>query len=214
MLITRKERQTHWYLPDGTPFYDVPYVDPERVGELRPATIRDAMKAGAFRSVTNVLGVVAKEGLANWRIEQAIISALTLPRRAGENEHDFAYRALVDSEAPTLDAAKDGTLIHDIISQWLMNQLLPPDPGMVELIEPFIQWAHTNIKRVIYSEKVVVNPRQHYAGKLDVFAEMRAGGYAIIDVKTQELEPDEEGKLVPDFYPEWPMQLADRKSVV
>jgi hypothetical protein len=205
MLIARKERATHWYMPDGTPFYDVPRADGKG---LRPARITDATKVGALRSVTNVLSVLGKPGLVNWQVEQGILAALTLPRRPDETDHDFAHRALADSEAQVSDAASAGTAIHDLAAEYLVNAKAPELPKQVNLLLPFMRWADANVARTIYSEKVVANPAYYYAGRLDAFVELKEGGYAIIDLKTQEITETKNGVPQGKFYDEWPMQLA------
>src|SRR3982750_1919915 len=93
MKLIEREPASHWYLPDGTPFYEVEKKDGSG---KRPATLADARKAGALPSVTNVLGVLAKPGLDAWRIEQGIVAALTLPRRADEPLDAFAHRVVGD----------------------------------------------------------------------------------------------------------------------
>lgn len=210
MLIPRREKSAHWYTPGGEPIYEVPLLDGSG---MRPTRITDAMKMGLFRSVTGVLSILGKEGLVNWRIEQGILSALTLPRRFEENEHDFAKRALADSEEQGRDAADKGTLIHDLAAEFLTKGKIPEDPKLAAILAPFMAWCASNVKRCIYSEKVVVNPVYCYAGKLDAFVELtRDAGYAIIDIKTQDMGRDTKGNLKPDFYPEWPMQLAAYKE--
>lgn len=207
MLIARKERSTHWYLADGTPYYEVPKKDGSG---MRPVRITDAAKVGAFRSVTNVLSVLGKPGLVNWQVEQGILAALTLPRRPDENEHDFAKRALADSEAQASQAASIGTQIHDHAAAFLTMGALHPmiNSDMAQLLAPFMAWASENVKRTIYSEKVVVNPFLHYAGRLDAFIELKSGGYAIVDLKTQDVKKDAKGFPKCEFYDEWPIQLS------
>lgn len=207
MLITRKPRSAHWYLPDGTAFYEVPNAS--KPGLMRPTTIRDAFKAGAYRSVTSVLDIVAKPGLVDWKIEQAILSALTLPRIEGETVETFAMRALEDSEEQSAKAREMGTRLHDLAEQYMTNGLLPFEGSVEEpLFRPFITWAEANIKRVIASEKIVVNHWHQYAGRLDLAVELNDGRLAVIDLKSQDVKLDKKGNPKPEFYDEWPLQLA------
>jgi len=71
-----REKSSHWYLKSGEPYHQVLRADGKG---LRDVTLKDAKKVGAMRSVTSVLRVVAKPGLESWKIEQGIMSALTLP---------------------------------------------------------------------------------------------------------------------------------------
>lgn len=210
MLIARKEKKTHWYTAEGQPFHEI--LKKDGTG-MRAVNIRDAEKLGLYRSVTNVLSVLGKEGLVNWRIEQAIVAALTLPRLPAENEHDFAKRALLDSEVQVIAAADSGVRLHDLASRFLLKGEQPEDPLEARLLAPFMAWCAANVKRCIYSEKVVTNPALLYAGTLDAFVELtEERGYAILDLKTQVMDKDKAGAPKPTFYPEWPIQLAAYKE--
>ena len=63
---------------------------PSAKGEARATTLRDARKLGLLPSVTNVLGVINKPELVEWKMTQAVLAALTLPRRDGGGEDGFA----------------------------------------------------------------------------------------------------------------------------
>ena len=110
----------HFYLPDGSPFYDVP--NKSRPGELRPATVRDALAAGAEPSVSTILKAAAAPQLTRWMVEQALQSALTLPRLEGESLDDFKARALKDSQEQGRVARDRGTALHGAIERYLLCQ--------------------------------------------------------------------------------------------
>jgi len=80
MLINR-EKSSHYYTVNNgqvEPFFEVP----KKSGEgMRKVTITDAKLVGALPSVTSKLRVLAKPSLEAWKMEQAILSALTLPRQ-------------------------------------------------------------------------------------------------------------------------------------
>ena len=57
----------HWYRRNGEALHTVLSVR----GEPRPTTLRDARKLDLLPSVTNILGVVAKPELVDWKMEQA-----------------------------------------------------------------------------------------------------------------------------------------------
>lgn len=101
----------HYYLKDGTPFYEVP----TKTGGLRAVHIGDVRKAMAVPSVTTVLNVIAKPALTEWMVNQGIMAALTLPREEGEPEADWLKRVKQDSKQQAKDAADEGTRIHDAI---------------------------------------------------------------------------------------------------
>lgn len=206
MLITLPARSAHWYLADGTPFHDVPNAS--KPGQMRPATIKDAMKAGAFRSVTSVLDIVNNPGLEIWKREQAVLAALTLPRRAGETEHEFAARAMVDADEQAAQAREMGTRLHLAVSKYLTKGELPLEEDVAPLFDPFVTWAKANIAEVIESETVMVNVRNAYAGTRDIRARLVDGRTAHLDVKSQDVKIDAKGKPKPSFYDSWPLQLA------
>lgn len=205
MLIRRSAESTHFYLKDGTPFYDVPKKDGSG---LRPAHVGDAFKAGAYRSVTNVLNVIGKPGLVKWQVEQAILSSLTLPRVMMETEHQFAERVILDAESQTRKAAELGTLMHAYAEDYLQHGSIPKPERDQVIMAPFFAWVQQNVNSVISSENVVLNHRHCYAGKLDANVEMKDGSEAIIDIKSKDVKVNAKGEPKPEFYEEWAMQLA------
>ena len=87
-IIARSAESVHWYGKDGSPQYTVKAKD----GSDRPTTLRDARKLDLVPSVTTILKVAAKPGLEAWKLEQMLLSALTLPRTQNEPEKDFIAR--------------------------------------------------------------------------------------------------------------------------
>ena len=65
-------------------------------------------------SVTTIMSVAAKPALENWKIDQALMAALTLPREENESLDDFMKRAKSDSKEQAIQAAQRGTEIHAI----------------------------------------------------------------------------------------------------
>ena len=81
----------------------------------RATTLRDARKVGLVPSVTTVLNILDKPALTNWKVEQAILSALTMPRDPLESDQDYLARIKRDSVQQAKDAAEEGSRIHDAI---------------------------------------------------------------------------------------------------
>src|SRR5512138_1856694 len=98
----------HWYRRDGEPLHSVLAAN----GELRPTTLRDARKLGLLPSVTNVLGVINKPELVEWKMTQAVLAALTLPRQENEGEDQFAKRVVEDAQSRVRTAAEFGSAFH------------------------------------------------------------------------------------------------------
>lgn len=210
-LIRRNEESAHWYLKNGTPFFETEYSDPKRKGQMRPVTISDAFKVGALRSVTSVMKIVAKPDLDYWKAEQVVLAALTLPKLPDEGLDDYAYRVIEDSKAQTRKAAEQGVAIHAACSDWVTKQKNPA-PELAATMAPFQAWCAENIDEggVIASEVVGVNLREHYAGTIDLPVRLKDKSIAIVDMKTRDIKLDPKTGLPkpPPFYAELPMQLA------
>ena len=94
----------HWYTRQGDPCYEI---------NGRGVNLRDARKMALVPSVTTVMNIMAKPALVNWLIEQAVMAALTLPRRDGEIEAAYLARIKEDGKAQAKAAADEGSRIHD-----------------------------------------------------------------------------------------------------
>lgn len=216
MLIIRQEKSSHYYLKTGEPFYTMRNAaasEREGVEVLRAVTIKDAFKAGAYRSVTNVLGVLDKPGLDDWKQEQCVLSALTLPRLEGETDQDFAKRALADADEQSRKARDAGTRLHELATSWLQTGRIATESGEERLLAPFQAWCNSNLHSndglVMPPECVMVNHTHGYAGRVDIPARFADGSIGILDLKGQDVKRDKKtGAPKPAFYDEWAMQLA------
>lgn len=126
----------HWYSLDGEPRH---YVEAPGKGGRRDSTLRDARKHGWVPSVTEVLGVIDKPALTNWKVDQGILAALTLPRKEGEAEADWLARVKKDSGQQARDAAEEGSRIHAAIEAHFIGEAYPDKyrphvAGVVELL--------------------------------------------------------------------------------
>ena len=125
--IVRPEGSSHWYITDATsiqPYHSVPYAGKRGAnGETRSTTLRDARKVNAFPSVTNILSILHKEFLVAYKINQAILAALTLPKITGETEDDFAQRVVTDSREHAASAARLGSRLHEIAAAVLIGSI-------------------------------------------------------------------------------------------
>jgi hypothetical protein len=98
----------HWYDKDGNSAYEVQAKD----GSMRGTTLRDARKLSLVPSVTTILGVIAKPGLENWKMQNTVLAAMTLPRMEGESLDAFSLRVIQDGKETGRKAAQLGTDIH------------------------------------------------------------------------------------------------------
>lgn len=99
---------THWYDRAGNPVYTVKGAN----GKDVTPDIRHARKLGLLPGVTGVIKVQAAPGLVNWLVDQALMSALTLPKVEGESLDDFKARAKTDSQEQATKARDRGSELH------------------------------------------------------------------------------------------------------
>lgn len=205
MVIIPRESASHWYFPDGTPLHEVARADGK--GQ-RPTSLRDARKLGLFPSVTNVLGVIAKPGLEAWKIEQGILSALTMPRNEGESVDDFARRVVNDMSGEVRSAADRGSAIHAAIEIYAQGGWIPEDKEVAALFEPARQWFDAEVICVHSVETATANLEWGYAGRVDLVATLKSTGRpTVIDFKTQKTRRDKAGNFKPILHDTWPLQL-------
>ena len=109
----------HWYAQDGSPAYTQPNAS--KPGESRPTTIRDAKKLDLVPSVTGIINMAAKPALERWKLQQLMMSALTLPAVDGESVSDYEARLWEDSNAQAKEARDKGTEIHGYIESFFVD---------------------------------------------------------------------------------------------
>ena len=81
-------------------------------GQMRPTTVRDAKQLGLFPSVTSIIKILSRPQLESWKQEQAVLAALTLPRKDGEPETEFAKGLLrMPSPSPSKPPAREPRFI-------------------------------------------------------------------------------------------------------
>jgi len=179
LIATAKTESSHYYLASG---------------ESCHGDLRSARKVGAYPSVTTILGAAgpSKQGLMNWKEEQAILSALSLPRNDGEADSDFAKRVILDSRKEVEAAAARGTHIHSL-AEMIINRQEPGElvNGYEAHFDSLKQWRK-GIYKVHKSEAVLVNEAEGYAGRVDLIAEIYGEKLSpeieVIDFKTRKFK--------------------------
>jgi hypothetical protein len=213
---------THWYQADGEPMHTVLGTN----GQERPTTVREARKLGLLPSVTNVLGVIAKPELVDWKMEQAVLAALTLPRGEGEGLDEFAKRVVADAQSRAQEAMDFGTALHGAAERIARGEEPGADGVAGPWIEPLKEWFRANCARVVWCERVVVERELGYAGKADLLMEHQAYGLTLVDFKTQGGRENAEtlkaetlkggggGVWRPRVYKSWRYQLAAYRAAL
>lgn len=182
----------HWYAHDGEPMYTIVGAN----GKERNTTLRDARKEGFVPSVTTILGIAAKPSLENWKIDQALNSALTLKRNKGETLEEFSYRCKQDSKEIGRKAAERGTEIHAMIEQGFLGESNTP---AYRAIKKFLDKYFPG-EEWIAEDSFCADAG--YGGKIDLYS--KSGIF--VDFKTKDnLEGKDPARLVFD---EHGMQLS------
>ncbi|NBT49662.1 MAG: hypothetical protein EBT07_17980, partial [Actinobacteria bacterium] len=153
------------------------------------------------RSAHVIIGKNGKER-NTWRIEQAIMSALTLPREEGEDLSEYAKRVVEDSRAQTKKAAEHGTAVHTEMENILLGRSPSKDEVLQPYIETFKKWADANVEKTYWCEKGLVGGG--YAGRCDAYVRLKGIGDAIIDLKNRKVNRKYN---LPPFYPTDAQQL-------
>jgi len=185
----------HWYDSEGNPRHFIVGKN----GNERATTLRDARKENLFPSVTEILNMAAKPALTNWLVEQALLSALTLPKVEGESLDDYKKRAKQDSTEQTKQAMETGSAIHaDIEAVW-KDEPAGTWREIAELVKERTLEV-TGFEDGWIAEKSFSH--NGYGGMCDLH---HPGGW-VIDYKTKDFGPEDMGKKM--AWDEHAMQLA------
>lgn len=190
----------HWYTRDGAPAYE---IRAKASGLMRPVTLRDARTLNLVPSVSTVAGMEAKPALVRWQVEQALLSALTLPRAANESEESFMERALVDSKEQARKAAERGTRLHAVIESHFEGA--PTAAEDWPYVAPVTAWLKQRYGTPMLPwepERSFAHPLG-YGGKCDL---LNRAVPVVIDFKCKDFGEDKQAKDL--AYPEHCSQLA------
>ena len=175
----RAAESQHWYTTSGAPAYEIKGTN----GEYRPCTLRDARKLNLVPSVTSIIRCAAAPGLELWKIQQAILAALTLPRGKDENEKAWLDRVMEDSREQAKKAAERGTQIHAAIQGHYEG--VPPGPEHWEHVKATARAIEEHFgKQQWVAEKSFAHPLG-FGGKADLHCKL-----AVVDVKSKEFRED------------------------
>ena len=182
----------HWYTQEGEPMYTLICAN----GKERNTTLRDAKSLGLVPSVTTILGMVAKPALENWKITQAIKSAINVGIKDDESLDSYVYRCKSDAKNIGIKAAKEGTKIHAQIEKGFLGK------GKSKPYKIIKAWLDENFPNEDWIAEDSFCANQGYGGKIDLYSESGI----FVDFKTKDnLEGKDPAKLV---YDEHGMQLS------
>ena len=202
MIVKDKQQDSgHWYTRQGTPAF----TTIGKTGE-RPTTLRDARKEGLLPSTTTIINILDKAGLTNWKLQQVLLSALTLPRGLQESEQEWLAMVIKDSRETGYQAANRGTAIHGIIESYFGQVYMPEKPLYLDAIDKVLK--DTFGEQAWLCEKSFAHPLG-YGGRVDLMAKPINGqgtGF-VVDFKTKDTDLDKA-----DVYFEHELQLSSYRE--
>jgi hypothetical protein len=147
-------------------------------------------------SVTQILAVINKPGLVDWKV------------RVGAEE-----AARVSRETSAF-----GVAVHAACEAVALGDTLLPYPmEYIQHVEAYHDWFHANVRRVIGAEMRLASFDHLYAGTADLVAELQDGSVAVIDLKTSSSVDEMFGAQLSAYVAalaETEGILADRRIVV
>ena len=181
--LVQTDQAGHWYSEKGESAHVIIGAN----GRERNTTVADARKLGLYPSVTSILSILDKPQLTSWKIEQAIMSSLTLPKEEDETLETYARRVVKDSKESTTKAAEHGTKMHTEMENILLGRAVSRDETLAPYIKTFKEWADSNVEKTYWCEKALVGAG--YAGRCDAYVKLKGVGDAIVDLKNRKVNP-------------------------
>lgn len=188
-----------WYDRFARRIEEVPKADGKGT---TPCTLKHARKLDLARGHTSIIRNADKPQLTEWRVQQGILAALTLPRFDTETDAAYVARVMADSKEGAKKAAEEGTRVHAAVQAHFQGQL--PVPEYAQHVEGIVRCLidSTGVSEW-QSEQAFVSPLG-YGAKLDLM-----GGGWIVDLKGKENVLTELQKLT--TYDEHAQQLAAQR---
>ena len=189
----QSSESAHWYQMDGTPAFEQPSADGKRMVKT---TLAHARKLHLLPSVTTVLSELAKPQLVSWLIEQAVLAAVTTPRKEGETTDAFIHRVLQvekQQDAERDAAAAFGTTVHNELENALKAGLRAIATGSDARVSTCVNAVLTLPLlqgRVVATESCVTGPG--YAGKYDLEMDNCDEFLDLVDFKTARTMPSKD----------------------
>lgn len=197
----------HWYSVTGVPVHTVVGTN----GKERNTNLRDARKLNLLPSVTTVLRILDKPQLNDWKVQQAVVAAVSTARQPQETDEAFAERIMLVASEPMTAAQDFGTALHDLMEK----RAVSPDALKSPLVDtnlrpwfPFIEEFYDDVTEVVLCESTVVG--NGYAGRIDLLSRHRSiDGLVLNDFKTSKWK---RGKA--SFYDDHARQLAAYAAIL
>lgn len=208
MIVDAKPRASesgHWYDRDGTPRYEVPTADGKG---KRAATLKDARKNGWYPGVTTIVRCAAAPGLERWKIDQAILASLTLPRVDGESSDALLARIRQDADEQARKARERGTEVHAAIQGHFEGT--PPSEEFLPYVHGIVRVIEANYGRREWIAELPVAHSLGFGTKADLHC--RGELPIILDFKGAEFDPAGMAELA--TYDEHHIQLGATREAL
>lgn len=188
--MSKTNENGHWYLPN-----------PNGTGEpAHHLGLAEARKVVAFPSVTTVLKERSNEGLIYYIKRQVFQATRENKKLKKETDDEYMKRIFDIAKEHAMNAANRGTNIHSVLEKYPSRT---SDQELAPYFDVFAEWYQENILATIETEVCVVDHDIGVGGTIDLVAETKQWGLAIIDYKTSEFKY---GKA--RFWPSYRAQLA------
>lgn len=195
-------RQYTPYAPIGALTSDNVFAVEQRTGRAFGKDYRyyvATCKDGAeyrLRSVTSVLGVLNKEALIQWAVDQSMdyirervdYDADGVVRFTQPDLEALLREARMAHYRTKTEAAELGTIAHEHVEAFLRTgneqDMAGQDPRVANCYDLFRRWWDQAGLSVIQTELMVYHAPLGYAGQLDFLAADQAGNPVLVDWKT------------------------------
>lgn len=113
-------------------------------------------------SVTEILGIISKDGLLDW----------------------YGRLGIVLAKQKLQQASEFGSKVHSAIEAVVQGQELKLEGDLSTIISNFSKWSQNNIAEWVCFEKAIYHDDLKYGGTLDAIAKLKNGKTVLVDVKT------------------------------
>ena len=190
-----KAESGHWYTQSGDPMYTIIGAN----GNERNTNLRDARSLNLVPSVTTIMAIIAKPSLENWKIDQALTSALSLKQGENESYESFFSRCKQDSKKIGKKSAELGTKIHAQIEKgFLGTSTNKPYKAVKKILDTLFDSDE------VWHVEDSFCAKQGYGGKIDLYS--KKGIFVDFKTKDDIFKTEKDPKRL--VYDEHGMQLS------
>ncbi len=152
----------------------------------------DGSKVGPLKSVTGVLGIIAKPALVPWASREAANYFKTEILRLGRSALDPAMLEQISKDAANAhrkkakDASDLGTLIHSVCEDIILGREPESIPEEIkEAVFAFKKWRLSTDIEIVSTETATASAKHKYGGRIDAVGwSKERGGFGIVDIKS------------------------------